>query len=70
MKSRQAKKARKRPDFRKSENTIKGRKGRHRPPGEGKIGPARFYGEKLKYQESGVKKRPLRIFSQGGGEKY
>jgi len=70
MKTRQAKKAGKRPDFKESENTIKSWKGQNRPPGGRRKGRIRFYGEKLKYHESAKKKRPLRMFSQGGGEKH
>ena len=70
MKTRQARKAGKRPDFRESENTIKGRESRHRPPGGRREGQIRFSGGDLKYRESGKKERPLRMFSHGGGEKH
>lgn len=70
MKTQQAKKGGKLPDFKESENTIKSWKGPNRPPGGRRKGRIRFYGEKLKYQERAKKKRPLRMFPRGGGEKH
>lgn len=70
MKRLKPEKAGKQPDFAESENTIKSLEGRSRRQRGGQKAPARVYGEKLKYHESDKKKRPLRTFSQGGGEKH